>query len=180
MTPQVSLESHTVDRLKSFAEPLVDTFDSVINRAIDALQAATAAKPDENGVTTFNPGSPPDLSFTTVKRIKFKHAQLPSTEAWWNPFMFKLIREAAQHINVDELSNLLFINHAKGSKAINGYKELPEAGLSVQGQDANNAWKQSYELMKALKLPAEIEFVWQDNVKAAYPNKRGRFVVTFD
>ena len=180
MTPQITLETHTIERLKAFAEPLVDTYDTVVNRAIDALQAATAAKPDEDGVTTFNPSTPPDLSFTTVKRIKFKDAQLSSTEAWWNPFMFKLIREAAQTMKVDEVSKLLFINHAKGSKAINGYKELPEAGLSVQGQDANSAWKQAYELLKALKLPAEIDFTWQDNVKAAYPNKRGKFVVTFD
>jgi hypothetical protein len=64
---------------------------------------------------------PPDLSFTTVKRIKLKDAQLPSSEAWWNPLLFKLIREAAQTMTTDELRALLFINHAKGSKGNNGY-----------------------------------------------------------
>jgi hypothetical protein len=180
MTPQVTLETSTVERLKAFAEPLVDTFDTVINRAIDALQAAKAAQPDEDGVTNFNPNTPPDLSFTTVKRIKFNDEYLPSSEAWWNPFMFKLIREAAKNMSVDELSNRLFINHEKGAKTNNGYKELPEAGVSVQGQDANNAWKQTFELLKVLKIPAQIEFIWQKNAKAAYPDKRGKFIVAFD
>jgi hypothetical protein len=180
MTPQITLDSSTIERLKAFAEPLVDTYDTVVNRAIDALQAAKATQPDQNGVTTFNPAAPPDLSFTTVKRIKFEGDYLPASEAWWNTFLFKLIREAAKTMKSDELDNLLFINKSQGIKATNGYKHIPEANISVQGQDANNAWKQSYDLLKALKLPTEIDFTWQDNPKAVSPNKRGRFVVAFD
>lgn len=72
------------------------------------------------------------------------------------------------------------MNHTTGTKADNGYKVLEDVGLSVQGQDANDAWKQSYELLKALKLPAEVTFVWQDNPKAAFPTKPGKFLVSFD
>lgn len=180
MTPQITLETSTIERLKTFAEPLVDTFDTVVNRAIDALQAAKAALPNEDGVSSFNPASPPDLSFTTVKRIKFNGEYLPASEAWWNTFLFKLVREAAKTMKVEELSGVLFINHEMGLKQTNGYKHLPDVGVSIQGQDANSAWKQSYELLKTLKAPAEIDFTWQDNVKAAHPNKRGKFVVSFD
>lgn len=34
MTPQITLETSTIERLKTFAEPLVDTFDTVVNRAM--------------------------------------------------------------------------------------------------------------------------------------------------
>ena len=39
MTPQVNLERSTIERMKAHAEPLVDTYDTVINRALDALDA---------------------------------------------------------------------------------------------------------------------------------------------
>jgi hypothetical protein len=177
MTPQINLETSTIARMKEHAVPLEDTHDSVVNRALDALDALTAPKPDASGIRAYNPASPPPLAFTTVKSVKFKGIMLAASDAWWNPFMFMLIREARKTKSVDEVSSLLFINHAKGEKANNGYKFLKDAGLSVQGQDANNAWKQCYELLKALQLPAEVKFTWQDNPKAAHPNESGKFII---
>jgi hypothetical protein len=175
--PQVNLDPSTIARMKEHAIPLEDTHDSVINRAFDALDALKAQKPDASGVRPYNPASPPPLAFTTVKSVWFRGIKLHSSEAWWNPFMFILINEARKTKSVDEVSSLLFINHAKGEKTNNGYKFLKEAGLSVQGQDANNAWKQCYVLLKALQMSAEIHFTWQDNPKAAHPNESGKFVV---
>lgn len=180
MTPQVTLDSSTIERMKLSAEPLVDTFDTVINRALDALEAMKAQKPDPSGVRTFNPSSPPPLAFTTVKGIKFKGAALPSAETWWNRFMFLLIREARKTMSIEEVSKLLFVNHEKGEKKNGGYNVLADAGMSIQGQDANNAWKQCYELLKVLKLPAEVNFTWQDNPKASHPSQSGRFVVSWE
>jgi hypothetical protein len=36
-------------------------------------------------------------------------------------------------------------------------------GISVQGQDANSAWKTTYNILKAIKVPVEVALVWQDN-----------------
>jgi hypothetical protein len=177
MTPQVTLDNSTIERMKLSAEPLVDTFDTVIHRALDALEALKAHKPDPSGVRTYNPASPPPLAFTTVKSIKFNGAALPPADVWWNPFMFLLIREARKNMSIEEVSKLLFVNHVKGEKQNGGYKVLEDIGLSIQGQDANNAWKQCYELLKALKLPAEITFAWQENPKASHPGEMGKFVV---
>jgi hypothetical protein len=49
-----------------------------------------------------------------------------------------------------------------------------------QGQDANNAWKTTYNVLLALKMPVEVIFAWQDNPKVATPGAIGKFAVTFD
>ena len=56
-------------------------------------------------------------------------------------------------------------------KEDNGYKWIPEAGVSVQGQESNNAWKSTYNILKTIKANVQIVFVWQDNPKAAAPGE---------
>lgn len=62
-----------------------------------------------------------------------------------------------------------------GKKEDNGYKYIDEVGVSIQGQDANNAWKTTYNVIQALKMPVEVIFAWQDNPKAATPGAIGKF-----
>jgi hypothetical protein len=66
-----------------------------------------------------------------------------------------------------------------GKKEDNGYKYLDGVGISVQGQDANNAWRTTYRVLKAIKVPAEVTFVWQDNPKAVAPGSAGKLTVAF-
>ena len=60
-----------------------------------------------------------------------------------------------------------------GKKEDNGYNYVKEVGVSIQGPDANNAWKATYNVLQALKMPVEVIFVWQDNPKAATPGAIG-------
>jgi len=57
-----------------------------------------------------------------------------------------------------EISDLIVVNHVAGQEEDNGYKFLKSVGLSVQGQNANNAWKAISHLAKATGLKIEARF----------------------
>src|ERR1700733_3868448 len=95
LTQQVPLELTTIERLKSHAEPLVDTFDTVVNRAIDALEALSGKSSSNNNLArSINPASPPSLSFTTVHLVIFNGKRLAPSESYWNQLLLTAIREA--------------------------------------------------------------------------------------
>lgn len=179
MTNAITLSPETITRLKVHAEPLVDTFDSVINKAIDALEKMLAAdgaplvtpSPDQNQVA-FNPHSPPNLSYTTVKSVVFAGKRLPPAKTYWNTLKEEVIREAAKTISHKALFDIISCNKVEGCKEDGGYKFIAEANLSIQGQDANGAWATTYLLIEAMKAPIQVVFEWQDNPKAAAPGKK--------
>jgi hypothetical protein len=72
------------------------------------------------------------------------------------------------------------VNCEKGDRHDTGFTYLPEAGLSIQGQNANNAWRQAYVIASSVGIPVEVSFVWQNNAKAALPNTEGSFIVDGD
>src|SRR5664280_2037 len=127
-----------------------------------------------------NPASPPNLSYTMVKSIVWKGKRLSPAEAYWNPLMLTVIRECAKHMTKEKIRNLIICNYVVGRKEDNGYKYLEDVGISVQGQDANNAWKTTYHILLTIKVPVEVIFAWQDNPKATSPGAMGKFNVTWE
>jgi hypothetical protein len=174
-THNVTLADETIARLKAHAEPLVDTFDSVVNRAVDALEmlngggAALAGNP----MRTINPAAPPNLSYTTVHSIVLNGKRFPLGETYWNHLLLAAVREAKKTLSKEQVKELVICNNVLGKKEDNGYKYLEDVGISVQGQDANGAWKAIYHILHAIKVPVEVEFSWQDNPKAAAPGQKG-------
>lgn len=175
----VSISQETFSRLQAHAVPLVDSIESVINKALDALESvATDATAPPPSVRAFNPDAPPSLSFTTVRSVVFQGVRHIPSETYWNSILTAAIREAAKlGMNAEKISTMLIINNVPGKKEDGGYKYIEEAGLSVQGQDANAAWKAAYHLATALNLSIEVSFAWQHNPKAAYPGQSGTFSV---
>lgn len=174
ITPQ------TMKRLKQHAEPLVDTVDSVINKLLDAYEAV---KPNPNrkdipaSTMAIDGAIPPDLAFTTVQKAEISGVRLPKSGANWNGLMIAAIRTASKKLALEELDSMLIVNHALGEKVDSGYKYLADVGISIQGQDANNAWKGTFHLLKELKIPCTVEFVWQNNPKAFSPGAKGTFKI---
>ena len=48
---------------------------------------------------------------------------------------------------------------------------LPEAGMSVQSQDANRAWQHSPRLARAIGVPISVRVEWRDKEEAAHPGE---------
>jgi hypothetical protein len=177
MAPTITVSDGLFDRLKAHAEPFIDTPESVISRALDAMEMGKVAPSTPRvGPREFNPASPPNLAFTTPKTITLCGMTFKKGETYWNPLMFACIKEAAKKgLSPSQIGKLMIVPHANGKKDDNGYVFIPEAGISVQGQAANGAWKQAQHIAAELQLPLVVEFTWQNNDKAAMPNTTGLF-----
>jgi len=179
VSPTISISEGLFGRLQQHAVAFVDTPETVISRALDALEAGTDVSPrPTGGYRDFNPASPPNLAFTTVKKITLGEVTFKKGETYWNPLMFTCVREAAKKgLSPSQIGALMVVPHVVGKKEDNGYVFIEEAGVSVQGQASNGAWKQAHHLVVALQIPLVVEFVWQNNEKAAHPNVTGTFKV---
>jgi hypothetical protein len=180
MMPQVTLEASTIERMKAYAEPLVDNFDTVILKGLDALDMLKAKNEEKPAERVVNPAAPPNLAFTTVKSIVFNGKRFAAAETYWNPLLHAAIEESLKHVTKEQMRALLICNFVPGKKEDQGYKYLPGPGISVQGADANNAWKAIYNILKVIKVPLEVVFVWQDNPKAVAPGSMAKITLAFD
>lgn len=187
MSPNVPLAEATIARLQGIAEPLVDTYDSVVNKLLDHYDASSTAvvkpgKPigaDSNKTLIFDPASPPQLKFTTCTHITVGGAPLAKQVTYWNNLLIAVVQHLHDGgMDVKQIHAQMTITNAIiGKKEDSGYKFLSEIGLSVQGADANAAFKQAYQLASKNGINFTVDFVWQDNERAAHPNRAGRLEV---
>jgi hypothetical protein len=183
MSPSVELSSTTFTRLQAHAVPLVDSIETVINRLIDFFESrdgapVAAAAGEPNNVRQFNPSTPPNLTHTKVLAIEFAGRPLERTQANWNGLLNVAIREAkAASKSAAEFKKLIIVNFVDGQKNDEGYRYLPELKLSVQGQDANGAWKAACHIAQQLDRELTATFVWREKEGAAFPGVTGRFSV---
>lgn len=180
----IELPDDLFQKLQKHAVPLVDTPISVIERAIRALEEGDEEPGDRaaaDGPRTFNPAAPPNLTFTKPRSAVINGRQLPSSQAYWNAIMFEVIKEAAQRgASTEDLLALITVNSQAGGRQDNGFTFIEQARLSIQGQDANGAWRQTYVIASSIGIPVEVVFAWQNNTKAAMPNTVGSFHIDGD
>ena len=69
----------------------------------------------------------------------------------------------------DEVAELVIVNRVVGSKTNNGYRFIPSAGVSVQGQDANSCWKAVAHIANKLNVRVKVFWKWY----AAKPGETG-------
>ena len=153
-----------------------DTPANVISRAIDALEhgnQADAAPPILGAkVPEFEALFPPNLTHTKVVAATFN--QKPVKPANWNRLLDTALIFAAKHTgDFEKLRKIATVNIVKGEKHDEGYDYIPEAGLSVQGQDANAAWRGVVVLAQNLRVPVEVSFLWRNKEGASIPVNRG-------
>jgi hypothetical protein len=92
---------------------------------------------------------------------------------YWNSIMFEFVKIAIEKKQSPaQLRNAIVVNFVEGEGAKEkGYRYFPDADLSVQGQDANQAWKATVHLAKILHVNLDVVFTWEANDKAAYPGQ---------
>ncbi len=183
MPPAIELSTETFARLQTHAEPLVDTIETVIGRLIDFYEAhdgaPDAAPRDDKNIRTFSPLGPPSLTHTKVLSIEFCGKTLTHAQTNWNALLIAAVTAAkARATKPADLEQLIATPFLVGKKTDEGYRHLPELDLSVQGQDANGAWKAACHIARALDLPLTVRFVWREKEAAAFPGIVGQFVIT--
>jgi hypothetical protein len=181
MPHHVELSDATFTRLQKLATPLVDSTETVIAKLADFYErhnlpqsaSSTASVQAEWRPRVFSAASPPDLTYTKVLSIKIGGSLL--NKGTWNGLLFEMIRRAKTHIsNSDDAQRLILVNFVPGKKEDEGYRFIPEVGFSVQGQDANSAWKGAFHIARQLGIPIEVEFLWRHKQGAAHPGVTGR------
>jgi hypothetical protein len=169
MSPQINISAGTFARLQRCAEPLIDDIESVINKLIDNFEK----KPGPTSASQQPVGTAPDLTWT--KLMSAEIAGKPLAKVDWNALMIAMIELAATKAKPgDEVAELVVVNRVVGSKTNNGYRFIPSAGISVQGQDANSCWKGVAHIANKLNIPVKVFFKWYENEKAAKPGETGK------
>lgn len=176
--PKVLIESVTFERLQGHAKPLVDTIDSVITRALDALERE-AGHPEAAPVTVetnernIDPRQLPKLTHTKVLDAALAGRQIERPN--WNLLLDEALRLGMKHVgSFDKLQQLCPVNMVKGRKEDDGYGYLGDIDISVQGQDSNGACRGIVTMAQALGISVEIGFMWRHKESAAFPGERAR------
>jgi hypothetical protein len=182
MSPSVELSPDTFKRLQAHAVPLVDTIETVIQRVLDAFEQDKTAAPADAGdgqaIRTFNPNSPPDLTHAKLLGVSFDGQKLGRGRDNWNGLLHHAVKAAKSKAKSDEdFAKLMVVNHVKGDKHDEGYRPVSDTGMSVQGQDANGAWRAACHIVQTLGCPLSVKFAWREKEGAAFPGLTGQMVV---
>jgi hypothetical protein len=169
-------------KMQTVAIPLKDTYVTVIERAVDALiekvhgpqPSAQPVIAEPSGSAVYAADAAPSLTFTKPSEITLDGKPLPKQALYWNPLLFKVVSLAATKLNPLQLRQALLVNYVEGKNENSGFRYISEAGLSVQGADANDAWKATIHLVKAAGLKIDVVFRWETKEGAAKPGEFGR------
>ena len=155
--PNIEISQGTFLRLQAYATPLVDTAETALAKVLDLADGAS--KKDSGATPTSTPiqfPSAPDLSHTVLTSASINGKALMPGQCNWNAFLLAMVEEAApllpQGVKMDEV---IVVNHVAGQKEDSGYKFLKSVGLSIQGQNSNNAWKAIEHIAKVSGVRAE-------------------------
>jgi hypothetical protein len=183
MAPSVPLSPTTFSRLQSHAVPLIDTIDSVITRLLDAYESkagapAASGGADGDNIRQFNPSAPPDLTHTKVLSLEFAGKEFERSQISWNGLLYAAVREArARTSSAAPFKSLMPVSFVEGVKTSDGYRPLPDIGISVQGQDANGAWRAVRQIAQGLGCHVKVTFAWREKEGASFPGVTGQFSI---
>ncbi|MEY9772119.1 hypothetical protein ABIA14_004460 [Sinorhizobium fredii] len=185
MAPSVELTPQTFKRLQTHAVPLVDTIETVISRMIDSYESkggasfGSAEGGDGQSVRMFNANTPPDLTHAKILGVTFNGQKLGRGQDNWNGLLNAAVREAkAKSKSPSEFKQLMVVNHVEGEKQDEGYRPLSGTGISVQGQDANGAWRAACHIAQQLGCDLSVKFAWREKDGAAYPGVTGQMTIS--
>ncbi|WP_461329994.1 T4SS efffector SepA family protein [Bradyrhizobium diazoefficiens] len=178
---KLELSDQFVKKMQSVAVPFVDTPLDVLERGIDLLiQQANSGLPapsipvSTSGTALHAADNPPSLTFSKPTAITLEGEQLPKKQLYWNLLLFRVIALAAPKMEKQELLHALLVNHRPDKYEEDGYRWIEEAKLSVQGSDANAAWKATLRVVEAAGLAVDVTFRWANKDEAANPGQFGR------
>lgn len=188
MMPVVRVNDATFVDLKSVAtwlgtETPSQTIDRLVREKMEQLGLERDDEPEEimtpdASSATSDEGnmefrSAPGLSFTRVLDASVSGATLG--KANWSGVLLKVITATKKKNGMDAktLSHELQIPSKPYEYSSEGYKYQSELGISIQGQSAQDAWKEIHRLADKHHIAVEVRFQWRENDKAQYPGRIG-------
>jgi hypothetical protein len=176
--PSIEISEETFRRLQTHAKPLLDTTDSVLRRLLDHFEGEQPDEPSTSDVAEpaalirFDPAQLPSLRHSKLRKAEFGGRELARPN--WNELVRTAIEAGLDKVGaIDELLRITDARIVKGAKTDEGFSPLGSRGISVQGVDAQDAWRITFGLARKLALPVEIVFQWRDKEGAAHPGEVG-------
>ena len=169
----ITIGRTTFERLQRHAQPLVDTPDAVVNRALDALEghmtnrrARTSSRWTARSTRAGCPISRTRRSLPPGSEVKRSRGQTGTecSNARWSGRCGP--REASRSWIGCAPRNLV-----RGRKIDDGYHHLSEIDVSIQGLSANEACNALIETAQQSGMGLEITFRWRAKERAAYPTQ---------
>ena len=181
--PDITIGQTTFARLESHARPLVDTADSVVERALDALDALKGRGHGNTGKSPtrvdheVDPRQLPDVTHTKLLAARVDGAEIEKPN--WNRVLDRVVVAAMRDAgSFDQLNRMCPVNMVPSQKTVEGYHYLPEIDVSVQGLSAKDACAALVEIARRSATDLEITFLWRDKDSAAHPGDTGRLTMT--
>lgn len=117
--------------------------------------------------------SAPGLSFTRVLDASVSGQTLATSN--WSGVLLEVITATKKKNGMDAktLSRELQIPSKPYEYGSEGYKYQSKLGISIQGQSAQDAWKEIQRLADKHDVAVEVRFQWRENDKAQYPGRIG-------
>jgi hypothetical protein len=173
MAHVIELPEETFKRLQALARPLIDTPVMVIGRLLDHYEGRPQSEPPVRAkVHRFGPASAPDFTHTRVLFASFAGEE--TARPRWNELVRKAHDVALSKVETfDDLEKLSTANICYGTKTDDGFRPVADLGYSIQGVDANDAWRIAYDLARKLRCSVRVEFEWRAKDDAEFPGERG-------
>jgi len=181
MMPVIRVSDATFANLKTIAtwlstETPPDTIDRMVGVMMEklGLEHNEGIEPDtiKANSETMEFVKAPGLSFTRI--ISASVNRNPTRKSNWSGVLLDVIAAVkSKGVSSRELVNVLQIPASVSALSVQGYKHYPEIGISIQGQSAQDAWKEIDRLATKWKIPVEVRFQWRDNDKAQHPGRLG-------
>lgn len=172
-TTQIEIERSTFQRLQKHAQPLVDTLDTVVNRALDALdrQDPPAHRGRQHIVErSVVPDGLPNLRHTKVLEASVDGH--PIVRPNWNGVVDRMLVAAQARVgSFEELRRYWPGNLVQGPKNDEGYRHLAELGISVQASTANSAGQRLVRAARQFGIRFDVRFMWRHRPGAAHPGE---------
>jgi hypothetical protein len=180
----IPVQDQTVKRLLRIAESFEETADSVINRLLDFHERhhnRSNSGPDSQDLAAsqsvaWSPFDPPRLRHTKVLAAAIGGREVSSPS--WNRLADEAVRHTQKKLgSFAALKKVTPANIIEGVKRDQGYRYLSDINLSIQGQDAEDAWRCVAQLAKSQGFSVEVHFLWRNNPDAAHPGQIGNLTI---
>lgn len=153
-----------------------ETIDRIVRDAMDQLGLERDIDP--NGTAHPAPGSAaefestPSLTFTKPLSATVSGRAL-SRPTWASILLTAIGQVKSRGLSGEKLVQELRIGSKTTPHGEEGFSYYPDLGISVQGQSAADAWKETERLCTKWRIPVVVEFMWRQNPKAQFPGKAG-------
>jgi len=153
-----------------------ETIDRLVRETMEQLGMERDNEPEDVAATTSDGPmqfeTAPGLSFTKPLAASINGKALHNPR--WSAILLTMIGQVkAKGVEGEKLVHELAVPAKAKQYEDEGFKYYPNLGISVQGQSAQDCWKEVDRLAKKWRIPVSVEFWWRQNPKAQHPGKTG-------